>query len=456
VERGFIADGVVMTDRSGGRPCGADPVSPIAPVPILSGWRWTGRAILWVLTLAAIAAGSPAWSQGTPQWIETWAAGPQQPIDPVIGSEQTPPTLNGQTIRQVVRISAGGGWFLLRLTNEFTDAPILIGEVHVAVSAANGGPSSAIVPGTDHAVTFGGNASIILAPNAPALSDPVEIPMVPALTSLAISIYVASSTQAATVHTRGMQTAYITSGDSTGATDLPRAITTQSRYILSGVAVADAGQGAAIVTLGDSITDGYNSTADADRRWPDILAQRLQSRSLGNHAVANEGISGNRLRLEGIGPSAHSRFDRDVLSRPGVRYVTVLEGINDIGFPVAFPNSGPAPTAQDIIGVYRELIARAHQYGVLIYGATLTPFQGAGYYSATGEATREAVNDWIRNSREFDDVIDFDGAVRDPANPLQFLPVYDSGDHLHPSDAGYDAMARSVNLELFTRQFPHP
>jgi lysophospholipase L1-like esterase len=445
-----------MTDRNGGSPCGADRVSLIAPVRILFGWRWTGRAMLWVFTLAALAAGSPAWSQGTPQWIETWAAGPQQPIDPVIGSEQTPPTLNGQTIRQIVRISAGGDWFLLRLTNEFTEAPILIGDVHAAVSAANGATSSAIVPGTDHAVTFGGNASITLAPNVPALSDPIEIPGVPALTSLAISIYVASSTQPATVHTRGMQTAYIAPGDSTGATDLPGAVTTQSRYLLSGVAVADAGQGATIVTLGDSITDGYNSTVDADRRWPDVLAERLRSRSLGNHAVANEGISGNRLRLEGIGPSAQSRFDRDVLSRPGVRYVTVLEGINDIGFPIAFPNSGPAPTAADIIEVYRELIARAHQYGVMIYGGTLTPFQGAGYYSATGEATREAVNNWIRTSGEFDDVVDFDAAVRDPANPLQILPDYDSGDHLHPSDAGYAAMARSVNLELFTRPFPHP
>ena len=208
-----------------------------------------------------------------------------------------------------------------------------------------------------------------------------------------------------------------------------------------------------VVFLGDSITDGFNSTVDANRRWPDILAQRLQGnvvlRDLG---VANQGISGNRVLSEGFGPNALSRFDRDVLSRPGVRSVILLEGINDIGLPnlsAVLPNAGAAPSAEGIIAGYRQLIARARANDVLIFGGTLTPYEGALYHTAEGEAKRGAVNAFIRESGEFDGVIDFDAAVRDPANPLRLLPAYDSGDHLHPSDAGYASMAAAVDLRLF-------
>ena len=385
------------------------------------------------------------------QWVESWAASPQEPVDPVTGG--TPLNFSDQTIREVVRLSTGGRTLRIRLTNEYGTAPVTIGAVHVALASASGG----IVPGSDRVVTFsGGSGSVTIPTSAPALSDPIAFP-ISSLTSLAISLYVPSGGNpgGATPHSLGQQTAYIVPGDQTGAATLTGATTTTVRYFLSGVDVLESGLGATVVTLGDSITDGYHSTVDANHRWPDYLAQRLQSSIvLSGLAVANEGISGNRVLSDGIGPNALSRFDRDVLSRPGVRYVTLLEGINDIGFPAVLPSQGPEPTPAQIIAGYRQLIARAHERGVLIFGATLTPFQGAAYYSDAGEAVREAVNAFIRTSGEFDGVIDFDAVVRDPSNPLRFLPAYDSGDHLHPNDAGYQQMANSVDLRLFLLPAP--
>ena len=254
-----------------------------------------------------------------------------------------------------------------------------------------------------------------------------------------------------TLHLTGQQTAYVGAGDQTAASTLAPTFTTTARFLLSGVDALQGGLAATCAAFGDSITDGYRSTVDANHRWPDYLAQRLQgSGVLSGLAVANEGISGNRVLADGYGPNALSRFDRDVLSRPGVRFVTLLEGINDIGFPSQFgPSAGPEPTADQVIAGYRQLIARAHERGVLVFGGTLTPYQGASYYASAGEAIREALNAFIRSSGEFDGVIDFDAAVRDPSNPLRFLPAYDSGDHLHPSDAGYRQMADSVDLSLF-------
>lgn len=383
------------------------------------------------------------------QWVESWAASPQEPIDPLIGG--TPRSFSNQTIREVLRLSTGGRTLRIRLTNEYGTAPVTIGAVHVALANGTGG----IVPGSDRVVTFsGGNAGVTIPVSAPALSDPVTFP-VSGLTSLAISLYVPGGGNVgyATPHTLGEQTAYVVPGDQTGAATLKGADTTTVRYFLSGVDVLKSELGATVVTLGDSITDGYNSTVDANHRYPDFLAQRLQSSIvLSGLAVANEGISGNRVLADGIGPNALSRFDRDVLSRPGVRFVVLLEGINDLGLPNLFPNGGAMPSADQLIAGYRQLIARAHERGVLIFGATLTPFQGAlggNYYTDAGEATREAVNAFIRTSEEFDGVIDFDAAVRDPSNPLRFLPAYDSGDHLHPNDAGYAKMAATVDLRLF-------
>jgi lysophospholipase L1-like esterase len=315
-------------------------------------------------------------------------------------------------------------------------------------------------------LTFGGHASVTIPPRAPALSDPVAL-SVPALSDLAVSIYLPQRTPAATLHASAFQHNYVVPGNATGAPSLPNPTVTTSWYFLSGVSVAASPRAAAIVALGDSITDGAVTTIDANHRWPDFLARRLQAdRSLRQLGVLNKGIGGNRILhagntlpgtpAAGIGPlfgdSALARFDRDVLAQPGARYMIVLLGINDIGHPTSVAPPSEAVTVDEMIAGYRQLIARAHEGGLKAFGATMTPFENTtipGYYNAENEAKRLAVNTWIRTSGEWDGVIDFDRAVRDPQHPLRMLPQYDSGDHLHPNDAGMRAMADAIPLRLF-------
>jgi lysophospholipase L1-like esterase len=410
-----------------------------------------------VLTQSARAA---APSDREENWVESWAASPQQPVDPVTAGTplDTPPrSFSDETLRQSVRLSTGGRALRLRLTNEYGASATTLDAVHVGVSDGKGG----VLPGSDRTVTFNGGSKVVtLSAAAPALSDPIDM-SVPALGSLAISVHVPKGGNAgyATPHTLGLQTSYVVSGDQTAAATLSEASAGTVRYFLSGVDVLKKQPARTIVTFGDSITDGYGSTVDANHRWPDLFAERLQkSKLLDGLGVANEGISGNRVLSDGFGPNALSRFDRDVLACPGVRYVVVLVGINDVGIPMMFPAAGAAPaagatpSADAIIAGYRQMIARAHTRGVRVIGATLLPYQGAiggRYYSDEGEIKREAVNAFIRASKEFDGVIDFDAAVRDRANPLRFDPAYDSGDHLHPNDAGYAAMAAAIDLHLF-------
>jgi lysophospholipase L1-like esterase len=387
-------------------------------------------------------------------WIATWAAAPQQPIDPVTSGTplDTPPrSFSDQTIRQTIRISTGGRVLRLRLTNEYGAKAITLDAVRIGLSDGNGGVLSA----SNRVVTFNGGSKIVtLSASAPVLSDPVEM-AVPELGILSISIHVPSGGNPgyATPHTLGQQSTYVAPGDQTDTPTLTGASTGTVRYFLSGVDVVKKMTAFTIVTLGDSITDGYASTVDANRRWPDLFAERLhKSNLLEQLGVANEGISGNRVLTDGFGPNSLSRFDRDVLACPGVRYVVMLVGINDLGIPTFFPATGPMPTPDAIIAGYKQMITRAHARGVRVIGATLTPYQGAmegKYYSDKGEVEREAINAFIRTSKEFDGVIDFDAAVRDQANPLRFDPTYDSGDHLHPNDAGYAAMAAAVDLRLF-------
>ena len=379
--------------------------------------------------------------RGEPRWVGTWGASPQQSVT-AFGSA---PSFTNQTVREIVRISVGGERFRVRLTNEFGAQPVLIGAAHVAISAGG----AAIKPGTDRVLTFSGHSSIIVPPGASVLSDPVDLKAAD-LASLAISIYLPQTTGPATWHLEGKQTAYIVSGDATGAADVGAGATTSTaRFFLSGVEAGSFGRKSAIVTFGDSITDGTRSTVDANHRWPDRLAERLAASGDDDTGVVNEGISGNRILHDNAGPNALSRFDRDVVATPGVRFMTVLLGINDIGFGGFIPTE--AVSADDIIGGYRQLIARAHSRGIRIYGATLTPFDNVGspYFSPAHEVQRQTVNAWIRTSGEFDAVIDFDKVVRDPNNPSKLLPAFDSGDHLHPSDAGYNAMAGSIDLRLF-------
>ena len=412
------------------------------------------KTICFAGALAACAIALTAAPASAESWARSWAASPQAPT-PSGGRFPGSPTFNDQTVRQIVRLSGGGSKVRVRFTNEYGTAPLQVGGAHVALAGDDG---SAIRPGSDHVLTFGGKTTATIAPGAPLLSDPVDMKTAP-LSRLAISLYLPGAVDSCTCHGTAMQVGYIAAGDATGAAQLTDPKPLQQRAMISGVDVASARPAKTIVAYGDSITDGVGSTSGANRRWPDQLADRLVKRGGAAVDVANEGISGNRVLGDGAGVSALARFDRDVLSTPGLAYVIVFEGINDIGIgyaPKDGPaarfrpaNAGPPPTADDLIAADRQLIARAHEKGVKIYGATIAPYEGAVYASPEGDQVREAVNHWIRTGHAFDGVLDFDKAVRDPAHPAQFRNGFHMGDHLHGSDAGYTAMAKSVDLKLF-------
>jgi lysophospholipase L1-like esterase len=431
------------------------PPSPRQARDARRGFFLAGLALAGAMAMhppAAHAQGTQDWS--SERWVGTWGAGPGGP--PLPANTQV---FTNQTLRLIVHTSVGGNRVRIRLSNELGSTPLTIAAAHVALRAGATGNGADIQPGSDRPLTFSGRASITVPPGAPVLSDPVDL-NVNALADLAVSLYLPGAMPATTIHGTASQTNYVSSaGDFTGAVNnFPIDRTILSWPFLTEVDVSggQSSGGAAIVTLGDSITDGTRSTPDTNNRWPDWLARRLQisvdpvggiNSRLG---VVNRGISGNRLLTnppEGslAGRNALERFDRDVLASAGVRYMTVLLGINDIG-----NSSATAPlTPDDLIAGYRQLIVRAHAKGIAIYGATLTPFEGAGYYSPEKEVIRQAVNNWIRSSDEFDGVIDFDRVTRDPSHPARFLPAYDSGDHLHPNDLGYQAMGNAVPLELF-------
>jgi lysophospholipase L1-like esterase len=387
-------------------------------------------------------------------WIGTWGASPLAP-SPAAGPFPATPSFENQTIRQIVRVSVGGAELRLRLTNEYGTAPLEIGAARVAIADGETGVRS----GMERVVTFGGRPTGLIPTGAPLLSDPIDLDVAD-LDTLSISLFFPRATGACTCHATGMQNTYVSApGDFTAGTFAP-AQTIQARAFISGVEVLrdDAG---VIVAFGDSITDGVGSTAGANRRWPDILAERLATRRRAQaFGVVNHGISGNRVLSDGAGESALARFDRDVLSVSGVTHVIVFEGVNDLGLaygrfegPLAarrnFMPPGVNATEETLVAGYRQLIARAHAKGLKIYGATIAPYQGAIYFSAEGEAVRQAVNTWIRESGEFDAVLDFDAVLRDPAQPTQMKEGLHSGDFLHGSDAGYKAVADSIDLRLF-------
>ena len=383
----------------------------------------------------------------TQHWVGTWGASPSDPLP----TGATTPGYANQTLREIAHVSIGGGTVRVRLSNALGTSPLVVGAAHVALSAGN----DAIAPRSDRALTFSGRTSFTIPIGALADSDPVAL-AVAAQSDLAVSIFLPQATGALSEHQLGVQTSYVAAGNDVAATRLPSPATTLTRPLLAGIDVYAPARTAAVVTFGDSITDGYNSTVDLDRRWPDDLARRLRARFGNAVSIVNEGISGNRVLNDSFGPNAQQRLDRDVLAAPGARYVTLLEGINDIGFPHFPPGtqpidySGQEVSADDIIAGYRQIVTRAHDRGLKVYGGTLTPFLGTFYATPEGEAKREAVNAFIRSSGLFDAVLDFDAAVRDPANPTHMLAAYDSGDHLHPNDAGYEAMAYSIDLSLFS------
>ncbi len=384
---------------------------------------------------------------GTAQarWVGTWSASPQPAY--TTGISET--GFADQTVREVLHTSVGGARLRLRLTNTFGAAPLAVERVTVARSLA----APAIVRGTSRTLTFGGRATVTVPAGARALSDAADL-TVPPDGDVVVSVYLRAATGPTTWHQLGQQDTWISStGDHTadvGGTAF--STTVRSFFFVDGLDVGAGPRLGAVVTLGDSITDGYNSTPNLNRRWPNDLARRLLVAPPDQReAVDNAGISGNRILndSECCGVNALARVDRDVLAQDGVRDVILLEGINDIGFSqLTNPETAPHTdvSAEDIIFGMKQLITAAHLRGLRILGGTLTPFGGAGYFSAAGEVKRQAVNAWIRDRSRFDGVIDFDRVVRDPADPERFLPAYDSGDHLHPSDAGYAAMADAIDL----------
>jgi lysophospholipase L1-like esterase len=406
------------------------------------------------LSLSAALLGTVAWAgaAATPggDWIGTWAASPQ----PVWGADfpvpiNMPRNLFNQTLRQTVHVSLGGKSVRVVLSNEYGDRPLVIGAAHVA----RAGDGSAIAAGSDHPLTFSGMASVTIPPGAPVISDPVALD-VSALGNLSVSLFLPQTTPLSTVHWEGVQTAYITGGNHAGDADIKADTTMKARAFLSEILVDAPSDGRAIVMFGDSITDGANSKPDLNHRWPDILAERLQKEGDPHAAVVNEAISGARVLADRMGTNALARFDRDVLAQPHLSTVVLMMGINDIGWPgCALAPNEPAPTAAAIIAGYKQLIDRAHLRGARIIGATLTPFEDTfkgtpfeGYYNTDKEAKREAINAFIRGGA-FDGVIDFDAVTRDPADPKHIMAKFDSGDHLHPRDDGYRAMADSIDLK---------
>jgi lysophospholipase L1-like esterase len=393
------------------------------------------KKLILTLSIVAVFATYGTAQQGV--WTGSWAAAP-------VAVPATVHTNPEGTYRNIVHLSLGGNALRLRISNEFGPTSLTVASVHVALSAGD----DRTQPGTDHAVTFGGVGSVTLPAGAVIVSDPVAMPVQP-FANLAVSLFAPEVKDATlTYHALGVSTNYVTTGDATAARTLTGATKLTSWYLLKGVDVDAGTQASSVVVLGASIADGFHSTPDKNARWPDVLASRLATSHVG---VLNEGISGNRLLHDSTGPSALSRLDRDVLAQSGAKYLIVSIGTNDIGrtyFPTR-PNE--EVTAEQMKWGYQQIVLRAHARGIKVYGTTLSPFGGAGYYSPAGETMRQAVNAFVKTSGVFDGVIDFDIVTRDPAHPETLLPAYDSGDHLHPNDAGYKVMGEAIDLKLFAK-----
>ena len=417
-----------------------------------------GALAAGVAHAAGPAARPPTAHPARTTWVGSWGSVPTT-VPPASTT-----MFSNQTIRQTVHLSIGGSALQVRFSNEFGTAPLVIGEAHVGL-AAGSQPSRSVAPGSDRRLSFAGHVSATVPAGAPLLSDPVRLAVRPGA-DLVVSLYLPRPTRATTTHAFAFQDNVVAAGNVTGSRTVTPTATFGQWWFLSGVSVAAPARDGAVVALGDSITDGANTTPNTNSRWPDVLARRLQAtpglRGLG---VLNEGISGNRLLhdpnpLPGsgadafaaqFGESALRRFDRDVSSQPGARYVIVLLGVNDLGHPGTIAPESERVTPADLIAGYQQVIDRAHQQGMLVFGGTITPFANDtfGFDTPANRAARLVVNRWIRTSGAYDGVVDFDAALRDPADPERIRPDLDSGDHLHPNDAGAAALANAVPLRLF-------
>ena len=409
-------------------------------------------AAAWKTTIAAAAlllagGGADARTSAT-RWIASWGSAQMIPE----GENALPAdAANAVTLRQVVRLSAGGGEIRVRFSNRFGTRPLPIGAAHVARAAEPGTPRI----GGGVALTFSGHADAVIPAGAEIYSDPVSLNLAPGA-DLAISLYLPEAPEPQTGHPGARSTSFLLTGQHVADTDLPGARPTTRWYLIADVEVAAATNVGTVVAIGDSITDGYGVEPERNTRWTDVFAQRLRSeartRGIG---VVNAGIGGNRILLDGLGPNLMARFDRDVIARSGVRWAIVLEGINDLG---TLTRDAPATPEQhralvrQITAAYRQLAERAHAHGIKLIGGTVMPFGGNSYYHPAPEleAARQEINRFIRTSGTFDAVIDFDKVMRDPAQPDRLAPALDSGDHLHPSEAGYRKMGEAVPLGLFS------
>jgi lysophospholipase L1-like esterase len=407
-------------------------------------------------TILIVALSTVLWAPPLPaksnagHWVGTWASAPlldahAKPAEELVAPGAQP----GVSLREIVHVSIGGETLRVRFSNLYGAGPLVIGAVEIAQTDKG----SAIVAGTNKPLSFHGQPSVSIPPGALAVSDPVAFKLAP-LSDLTVSFYLPNPSGPITEHQLGNATSFHAPGNVVSSTTLEAPTTLTSWEYLNGVDTLAAADAAAVITTGDSITDGAKSTLDTNHRWPDELARRLQADpKYRNFSVLNEAISGNQLLRDGAGPSALARFDRDVIAQSGAKYLLILEGINDIGRLHDHPGS---TTAAELIFALDQMIVRAHAHGIVVIGCTLTPYHGAGYSTENGEAIRKAVNDWIRTGGAFDGYVDMEAAVRDPNHPDTFLSADDPGDHLHPNDAGYKAMGDAIDLKLFTLKPKQP
>ena len=408
--------------------------------------------VLVTVSLArAQAPSTPAAASMGQVWVASWGASQQVPEPPnTLPAED----LRDATVRQIFHLSVGGPALRVHVSNAFGTEALQITSVHVAHPVSPS--SSAIDAATDRALTFGGQRDVTIPPGAEFVSDPLEYAVVP-LSDLAVSLHLNEPPARETGHPGSRATSYYVHGDWVSAPSLNEPKHVDHWYHVSAIDVQAAPGAAAVVGLGDSITDGHGATTNGNDRWTDVLAARLQgSPGTRNVGVSNQGIGGNHLLTDGLGPNVLARLDRDVLGPAGVRWVIVFEGVNDLGGLARDGEVSPAEHAaltQRVLAAFQQIIVRAHAHGLRVFGATITPYVGSTYYhpGPLSEADRQAVNAWIRTPGKFDAVIDFDAVVRDPQHPDQLLPGYDCGDHLHPSPAGYKAMAEAIALTLFTQ-----
>lgn len=383
--------------------------------------------------------------------MASWATSQQVP-EP--HNALSPDDLRDATLRQIVHLSVGGKTLRVHISNAFGTTPLSLTSVHIARPRSPG--QSKIDIATDKMLRFSGKPDVTIPAGAEFISDPIEYPM-PALSDLAISLHMNTPPEQQTGHPGSRTTSYFQHGDTVSAADMPEAKKVEHWYWIGSVDVNAAKDSASIVVLGDSITDGRGSTTDGNNRWTDILAIQLQANHKTSHvSVLNHGIGGNHLLTDGLGPNALARVDRDIIAQTGVRYLIVLEGVNDLG---KLSREGEVPKAEhdmlvnEMIAAYEQIILRAHAHGIKVYGATILPDVGSDYYHPrpANEADRVAVNNWIRQPGHFDGVVDFDKVTADPAHPDRLLPAYDSGDHLHPSPVGYEVMGKAVAITLFQK-----